>query len=153
MEKVVELNPEHAEALNYIAYGLATSGGDLQRAGELVARALKVKPGDGYFLDTQGWILFKQNDFKGAEKILSRAVSASGEDLLVLEHYADCLISLKRLDKAVKTFNTAIQKGQRSESEDDKEVLKSVEQKLRSIIKSHPELKRYAPVWKTLESK
>lgn len=145
MERVLILNPNHAEALNYLAYGLAMDKRDLGRAEELANRALKIRPEDGFFLDTLGWIYFNSGKLEEAEKTLAQAVSASGEDIVILDHYGDCLVALGRYEKAVKAWNAAVEKGLKSDSPEDKDTFKKVRRKLAELVKEHPELKRLVP--------
>ena len=97
MEKIVTINPRNADALNYVAYSLAENGADLDRAQELISKALEVSPDDAFYLDTLGWIQFKKGDIAKAIELLKRAASMSGNDLVVLDHYGDALIKAEKM--------------------------------------------------------
>ena len=59
-EKAISLNPDLAKAKNNLAYLLAESGGDLDRALELAQEAKEQLPDDGSSADTLGWVLLKR---------------------------------------------------------------------------------------------
>lgn len=59
-ERSIALNPDLAKAKNNLAYLLAESGGDLDRALELAQQAKEQLPDDGNSADTLGWVLLKR---------------------------------------------------------------------------------------------
>jgi tetratricopeptide (TPR) repeat protein len=74
METVLQLDPENAEALNFIGYSYADRGINLEEAEKMIIRALKIKPDNGYIIDSLGWVHFKQNKMDSAIKYLKRAL-------------------------------------------------------------------------------
>ena len=96
--RALAVAPDHAVALNNLAYSLAERGQDLDRALELARRALDNAPENPSFMDTLGWVYLQRDDLDGAEKWLSRAVDGGGA--LALEHYGDLQARLGRLDAA-----------------------------------------------------
>ena len=60
MQKVIALDPKHANALNYLGYTYADLGRNLDEAERLVKEALKYKPNDGYITDSLGWVYYKK---------------------------------------------------------------------------------------------
>ncbi|MGH9677914.1 MAG: tetratricopeptide repeat protein, partial [Candidatus Acidiferrum sp.] len=69
-KKVLAVNPRNAAALNYYGYMLGDRGMRLDEAEALVQRALKEEPYNGAYLDSLGWIYFKQNKLADAEAAL-----------------------------------------------------------------------------------
>ena len=59
MEAVMELNPDHSDALNYLGYSYADRGVNIEQAVALTQRAVALKPNNGYYFDSLGWALFK----------------------------------------------------------------------------------------------
>ena len=57
--KVLDLDPTHAEALNYLGYMLADRNMKLNEALQLVNKALDEDPNNGAFLDSLGWVYYK----------------------------------------------------------------------------------------------
>ena len=70
IRRVLELDANHAPALNLWAYSLAQRGIRLEEAQGYIARALARNPKDYAFIDTQAWIYFKQGKLAQAENLL-----------------------------------------------------------------------------------
>jgi Tfp pilus assembly protein PilF len=73
MEKVLAIDPQNADALNFIGYSYADRGLRLDEAEEMIVQALKLKPDNGYILDSMGWVLFKKGKVAGALQYLKKA--------------------------------------------------------------------------------
>jgi tetratricopeptide (TPR) repeat protein len=137
MEQVLQLNPQNAEALNFVAYSLAEAGINLDRAENLVRAALELRPADGYFLDTLGFIELRQGKLQQALDTLERAAQLVGDDVTILEHYADALVAAHEYAKAIDTYRTALEFARDSKSEDTKEIVERIEQKLDQLERVH----------------
>ncbi len=96
--RALAVDPDHAVALNNLAYSLAERDRDLDHALELALRAHALIPENPSFMDTLGWIFLKKDDLANAEKWLARALEAGGA--LALEHYGDLKARLGDLDAA-----------------------------------------------------
>lgn len=136
MEQVLQINPKNSDALNYVAYGLAEAGADLDRAFRLITEALQSKPRDGYFLDTLGWVYYQQGKYADAVQVLADAVQVVGNDGVVLEHYADALARSGDRLKAAEIYNQILEKGKFSDSKGRKKVHRRVKDKLESLRES-----------------
>ncbi|MBN2054222.1 tetratricopeptide repeat protein [bacterium] len=101
MEEVLRLEPDNAQANNYVGYLLAEENRDLKRALKLVRRALAVEPDNGAYIDSHGWILFRSGRFEESVVELERAVNVLGDDPVVLGHLAEAYFELGRIDSAV----------------------------------------------------
>lgn len=122
MKIVLGLEPDHAGALNYVGYTWAERGTNLDRAEEMIARALELKPGDGYITDSLGWVyymrarpLIESGDLeKGrfwAERAvgeLQRAAELTGGDPIVIEHLGDAYLLLDQKDEALRMYEKAL---------------------------------------------
>jgi tetratricopeptide (TPR) repeat protein len=104
---VLEADPKHTGALNYIGYTLAQHGGDLAEAERLVRRALELKPDSAAYLDSLGWVLLKRGDAAGALELLERAVAVGSEDATVYEHLGEAALALGRSERALEAFARA----------------------------------------------
>ena len=93
-EAAVRLNPDFAEALNYLAYIWADKGVHLDRAAEYVQRALAEEPDNAAYLDTLGWVQYRLGDYAAAAATLRQAVALQGDDAIMLEHLGDVLDKL-----------------------------------------------------------
>src|SRR5258708_36717235 len=59
--KSLEVSPDFAEALNYLGYMWAEHGQHLERAKDLIEKALNNEPKNAAHLDSLGWGHFKLN--------------------------------------------------------------------------------------------
>lgn len=108
MQKVMDLDPEHADALNYIGYTYADKGIRLDEAEAMIQKALKLKPDNGYIIDSLGWVYFQQGRLDEALAELLRAVALIPEDPVVLEHLGDIYAKLKDPVSARKYYELAL---------------------------------------------
>ncbi|MCB0411476.1 MAG: tetratricopeptide repeat protein, partial [Bdellovibrionales bacterium] len=108
MLKVLELQDDHVQALNYLAYTYAELNHKLDEAESMARKALSLKPGDGFVLDTMGWILFKKGDNSGAIKFLELAVKHQNAESIIAEHLGDAYYRSQLVDKALKMYNKAV---------------------------------------------
>lgn len=107
MKKVIELEPDHSQALNYIAYTWAELGEQLDRAESYARRAVAKEKDDAFILDTLGWILYKKGDYKKAAEVLEKAFKMQPEVGIIAEHLGDVYSKLNMSDKAHFHFTKA----------------------------------------------
>jgi tetratricopeptide (TPR) repeat protein len=107
MRRVLQENPDHAEALNYIAFGHAESGENLLEALEMAQRAVQLKP-EGHIFDTLGWVYFKLDRPHEASRHLEKAVEMLPADSLVREHLGDIYRALGEKTKALDAYRKAL---------------------------------------------
>jgi tetratricopeptide (TPR) repeat protein len=108
MKKVLELNPNHVQGLNYLAFTFAELNTNLPDAEKLARRAMKLEPEDGYILDTLGWILFKQSKMNESIKLLEAAYKYQGSVSVIAEHLGDAYYKHSMVNKAKKMYNRAV---------------------------------------------
>ncbi len=110
LERVVLLEPDHAEALNTIAYTIADIklSDRYTEALALIERALRIRSQESNFLDTKAWLLFRMNRSQEAYAILNDVVASSGDDPVILEHMADILVSLDQPGRARGFYRQAL---------------------------------------------
>lgn len=143
MEEVVALNPRNPDALNYIAYALAEQGKDLERADTMIQQALSLRPSEGYYLDTLGYIQWKRGKLKEAKETLARAVSTASDDSVIVEHYVEVLLQLgdeALAVSAMKTFLEQVADGSLERDREKKEAAARLKKKLEELLKRRPEL-------------
>ena len=142
MERTLQINPANSDALNYLAYSLIERGGDLSRAEKLVGEALRLRPSDSFYLDTLGWLYFKVGRLADAEETLAKAVSASSEDIVIVEHYALVLLAQNKFEEGLKVIRSAIQRAEASGNKDKERVESKyrLEKMYQETIAAHPDL-------------
>ena len=92
----LEINPDDAYVLNYLAYSWLERDYKIDEAIEMLEKAHAVESDDPYIIDSIGWAYYLVNDFTKAEKFLKKAVELMPEDPTVNDHYGDILWRLGR---------------------------------------------------------
>jgi tetratricopeptide (TPR) repeat protein len=110
LKKAISLDPANsAEACNYLAYMWAEQNTHLDEAADLIKRALETDPNNGAFLDTKGWMEYRQGKLDQALDDLRRAADLIGhEDPVVFTHIGDTYLKLKKLPEAVDAWQKAV---------------------------------------------
>ncbi len=85
-ETCLALDPEFADALNYLAYLWAVRGERLDEALRHVQTALALDPQNAAYLDTLGWVYFQQGRYAEALEFLRQADEIRPNDAEILEH-------------------------------------------------------------------
>ncbi|MEM1446688.1 MAG: tetratricopeptide repeat protein [Planctomycetota bacterium] len=100
-EAMLDALPDDAELKNHVGYTWAHAGRHLERAEALIADALEAEKDQSAYLDSMGWVRYKQGDLMGAEQWLRRAMEAPGGDNpVILDHMGDVLYRLGRTAEA-----------------------------------------------------
>ncbi|MCX6993090.1 MAG: tetratricopeptide repeat protein [Kiritimatiellaeota bacterium] len=89
LQRAMQLDSENDEAFNYLAYMWAEKGIHLDQALEYSRQALDCDPDNGAFLDTLGWIKYKQKLFTEALTGLQSANYFMPDDPTIMEHLGD----------------------------------------------------------------
>ena len=127
MQKVLELDPDHVQGLNYLAFTFAEAEQNLPDAEKMVRKALEREPNDGYILDTLGWILYKQGKFKEAIPVLEKAHLLVPGESIIAEHLGDAYYKQKNTEKAKKMYLRAV------EFAEDKEKIEAIRAKILAL--------------------
>ena len=109
-KEALDKNPRNALLLNNYSYSLAQRDLQLERALEMVDRALEVDPDNGAYLDTKGWIYFKMGKFEDAQRFIQKALDSREESAEVLEHMGDIYYQLGQLEEAKIYWQKALDK-------------------------------------------
>jgi tetratricopeptide (TPR) repeat protein len=113
-KKVLAVNPRNAPVLNYYGYMLGDLGQRLDEAQALVERALKEEPYNGAYLDSLGWIYFKQNKFADAEATTRKALERESHDATIHSHLGDIYAKTGRTDLAAAEWEKSLAEWRRS---------------------------------------
>lgn len=113
-KKVLDINPSQAIALNYYGYMLGDLGQRLDEAEALVQRALKEEPFNGAYLDSLGWIYYKENKLADAEATLRKAVERESHDPEIHSHLGDVYAKLGRTELAAAEWEKSMAEWRRS---------------------------------------
>ncbi len=96
-------------AENNLAYIWAEAGKNLKEAEKLSRRAVHDEPKNAAYLDTLGWIYFKQGKYELAKKYLEEAVELFPNHSCLQEHLGDALAKLGKYGEAVDHWYEALQ--------------------------------------------
>ena len=129
MSAVLEIDGEHIQALNYLAYTLAEKGDELDYAQELALKALGLKKNYGFILDTLGWIMFKKGDVGQSIKYLEAAYKQEKNESIIAEHLGDAYFNFQLAEKAKSMYIEA------ARTEKDVNKRRKIYEKIASIEK------------------
>src|SRR5882762_3405475 len=113
-KKVLAVNPKNAPVLNYYGYMLGDLGIRLDEAEALVQEALKEDPYNGAYLDSLGWIYFKENKLGASESTLRKAVERERHDATIHSHLGDLFAKTGRGDLAAAEWEKSLVEWRRS---------------------------------------
>jgi len=108
MQQVLEMDPDHADALNYIGYTYADKGEHLDQAEKMIRQALAQKPENGYIIDSLGWLYYKKEMYEKAASYIEKAARLVPDDPIVLEHLGDVYGKLGKFEKAIESYQQAL---------------------------------------------
>lgn len=94
--KSLKLSPNQALTLNYLGYTWIDHNRNLQRGLGMIEKAVRLKPEDGYIVDSLGWAYYRLGNFKDAVKHLERAVELRPEDPTLNDHLGDAFWRVNR---------------------------------------------------------
>lgn len=109
-EQCLALAPNFAEAQNYLGYLWAERGTNLDRAHELIERAVKAEPENEAYLDSLAWVLFKLGKPAEALDPMLRALKhAEKPDATLYDHLGDIQAALGDMNAAREAWHKALE--------------------------------------------
>jgi tetratricopeptide (TPR) repeat protein len=106
-QKILQLKPDHSEALNNLGM-LYHELGDLAAAEPLLCKAATLKPDNAYFRFNWGLLLLKQENFEQAEHACQQAVLINPNFAEALNTLGNIQASQGKLDQAESSYRRAI---------------------------------------------
>ena len=119
----LKFNSEYADALNSLGYLYAEESINLEKAEALIKKALFYQPDNGAYIDSLGWLYFKQGRYKEAILKLQEAVQFLS-DPVVYEHLGDAYLKQGNLIKAKENWQRSLE----VDSRQNQRVKKKLEQ-------------------------
>ena len=95
-------------AQNALAWTWVEQGIKLERAEQLVKQAISQEPANGAYVDTLGWIYFRQERFPEAVKQLRRAVELASEHPVIIDHLGDAYSKQGKYDLALRCWKRSL---------------------------------------------
>ncbi len=101
-----------SSSLNELAYHYAENNLNLDDAEKIIKEVLLNKKLSGNeiacYLDTYGWVLYKQKKYKEALVQLQKSLELNANSAVVIDHLGDCFNKLKQTEKAKEQWNKAL---------------------------------------------
>lgn len=107
MEKVLEIDPDHTEALNYLGYTWADNNVNLAKALEYIQKAIRLNPGNGYIQDSLGWVYFRMGKLELAIVEILKALELEPQDPNIYEHLGDIYLKQDKRRDALQAYQNA----------------------------------------------
>ena len=144
LEDLLKAKPDNAGYLNDLGYILADSDQRLAEAEKMIRKAIDLERAkrkkdpdltpdedhdSGAYLDSLGWVLFKEKKFKEAKEVMLKAVEDKNtQHIEIYDHYGDVLEALGEHAAAVAAWHKAIEVA--SDSRRDQERKVTVQKKI-----------------------
>ena len=107
-EQILAKHPENTQTLNYLGYMWAESGMNLDRAQAMLQKAVAAEPRNGAYIDSLGWVYYRQGKLDLAEKYLTDATRLLPRDATVHEHLGDVLAKRGQVSRALELYRAAL---------------------------------------------
>jgi len=147
MKLLVKEDPDNASYNNDLGYVWADNDMNLDEAEKLIRKAIvddkkkqaEKKPGakpeeikaNAAYLDSLGWVLYKQKKYKDALQPLQEAVQAKeGQSIEIYDHLAEVHMALGEMGAALGAWKKGVEKAGPSKREQERKV--EVEKKIKT---------------------
>jgi tetratricopeptide (TPR) repeat protein len=107
--RLLDERPADGQTLNYLGYMWADKNVHLDKAREMLERAVARDPRNGAYQDSLGWVYFRLGKLDLAEKHLKVAAEHDPEDPTIHEHLGDLAEKQGNVAKAVAEWEKAIE--------------------------------------------
>ena len=132
--ELLEIDPNNADALNYLGYMFADRSVHLDEAHDLIQRALDIEPDNGAFLDSLGWVYYRQNKLDLAVKFLERSLRQYRNDPIIHSHLGDVYFKQGRVESAKEHWRRGLEEWNRSApAERDPNEIEGLRRKLSDL--------------------
>jgi len=107
LRQILTQNPNNDVVLNALGYTLTDRTDRHQEALQLIEKALSIKPGDAFYLDSLGWVYYRLGDLEAAERYLKQAVDIQN-DAEFLAHLGEVLWQQDKQTEAKKVWQQGL---------------------------------------------
>ena len=131
--KVLVSDPDNAGALNYLGYMLADRDVRLDEAQRMIKRAVELDPENYAYLDSLGWVYYRQNMLDQAEDQLRKALERMDSDPTIHDHLGDIYAKEGKIREAIAQWQASVKEYETNPPADsDPQDLAKVTKKLES---------------------
>jgi Tfp pilus assembly protein PilF len=129
--KVLAIDADNAGALNYLGYMLADRNVRLDEAMQMIKKALEMEPENGAYLDSLGWVYYRQGKLQEAESLLLKALERTGQDPAIRDHLGDVYAKQGKTKEAITQWQSSLAEFRKQPaSQTDPEEVAKVTKKL-----------------------
>ncbi|MEP7131657.1 MAG: tetratricopeptide repeat protein [Acidobacteriota bacterium] len=105
---LLETKPNDAATQNYLGYMWADKGVHLEKAREMLEKAVAREPRNGAYRDSLGWAYFRLGNYAAAERNLQEAQRRDPDDATIAEHLGDLAERQGRIEEAVRYWERSL---------------------------------------------
>lgn len=108
---MIEENPDDPELLNLLGYLYSEAGIKLDKALELLEKAVKAEPANQAILDSMAWVLYRRKEYGKALDYIKKALAAEPQpvDSVILDHAGDIWFALGDKKKALEYWKRSLE--------------------------------------------
>jgi tetratricopeptide (TPR) repeat protein len=106
LRKILETQPQHADALNALGYTLADQTDRFDEAKTYIEKALLLKPNNPAILDSLGWVEYRMGNYDAALKHLKKAAEIN-PDAEIAAHLGEVLWIMGQQQRALDVWKEA----------------------------------------------
>ena len=107
-QEAIRIDAANASAYNYIGYTLADRSEDLVLARRMIERALNLEPKNTAFIDSLGWLNYREGNYESAVAHLT-AAAAQMTDPIILDHLGDAQKALGKIGEAALSYSKSLE--------------------------------------------
>ncbi len=108
LKLAISYNSHNYQAFNYLGYSYADRSEKLPEAEQYIKKALVGEPDNGAYLDSLGWVYFRQQRYEESLACMQKALISLKDDPAVLEHIGDVYAALLDWETAEKFWRQAL---------------------------------------------
>jgi len=135
LKKALELSPNESPVLNYLGYTWVDQNQNLKTAMDYIRKAVKLKPDDGYYVDSLGWAYYRLGNLQSAVEQLERAVELKPDDPVINDHLGDAYWRVGRKLEAEYQWQQSLT------LKPDSDLIATIDKKLKDGLADSPETK------------
>jgi tetratricopeptide (TPR) repeat protein len=135
LKKALELSPDESPVLNYLGYTWVDQSQNLKTAMDYIRKAVKLKPDDGYYIDSLGWAYYRLGNIQSAVEHLERAVELRPDDPVINDHLGDAYWRIGRKLEAKYQWQQSLT------LKPDKDLIATIDKKLKDGLADAPATK------------
>lgn len=113
-DEALNIDPDNGYVLNNYAYYLSQQGQRLDKALTMSKKALDQQPDNPAYMDTYGWVLYKNGKYSDAQTYIKKALDKMPTDRELLEHMGDVLYQLGNKQEALVYWKKSRDNGNKS---------------------------------------